>query len=383
MPGFLEQHAKIMKIALVHMRHAHTGGTERYLNLLALELAEHGHAVSIVCRSHEELDHPNIRFVALRPLALGKSLRMWRFAKAVEKHVMTADYDLVYALGKTWTHDVIRIGGGSHKRFLENMPGHQMRLRDRVSLALEARAFRPGNYRLVIANSRMCAAEIAEDFNVPSDKIVMIHNSVSLQRFQQENLPSRARALRQGLGIEEDTLLYLFLGTGYERKGLDPLLQAFSRADFGGRDARLLVIGYDSRQAEFQRRARALGLGDRVVFAGGRRDAEVCYAAADVYVLPTRYDPFANTTLEALASGLPVITTRTNGGSEVVQPECGDVLSSGGDVDSLRRALERWQDDEARQVAAIAAHACAARHDHRIVMASTSQLLEKLAAAVR
>jgi len=368
-----------MKIALVHIRHAQTGGTERYLDLLALELAEHGHMVSIICRSHEVLDHPNVRFVTLRPLSLGKAHRMWRFAKAVERHVSRADYDLVYGLGKTWSHDVIRIGGGSHRRFLENMPPRPLRLKDRVSLALETRAFRPGCYRQVIANSWMCAREIAEDFDVPEDKITMIHNSVSLERFQRESLREKALTLRKSLGLPKGALVYLFLGTGYQRKGLDALLKAFSRAEFGGADARLLVVGYDSQQSSFQQLAQELGIGGRVVFAGGRRDAEVCYAAADVYVLPTRYDPFANTTLEALASGLPVITTSTNGGSEVVQPDCGDVLSGADDVTALQRALERWRDDGLRQAGSKAARICASRYDHRDVMEITRLLLEDLA----
>lgn len=369
-----------MKIALVHMRHAHTGGTERYLNLLALEMAEHGHSVTIICRSHEELEHPNIRFVTLRPLSIGKSQRMWRFAKAVERHIRSVDYDLVYGLGKTWTHDIIRIGGGSHKRYLENMPEHKLRKKDRVSLALEARAFQPGNYQLVIANSQMCADEIAEDFDVPVDKIVMIHNSVSLERFQREALQDEAIALRRSFEIAEETLLYLFLGTGYERKGLEPLLQAFSLADFGARDARLLVVGYDSHLEAYKQRTRELEIEGKVVFAGGRRDAEVCYAAADVYVLPTHYDPFANTTLEALAAGLPVITTKTNGGSEVIYPAVGSVIPSSGDIDLLRQALEYWSDEDLRATTRIAARACAGRYDHRVVMAETRQLLEDFAA---
>lgn len=368
-----------MKIALIHMRHAHTGGTERYLNLLAMEMAEHGHAVSIVCRSHEELEHPNISFVVLRPLSIGKSQRLERFAKAVEQHVRKSDYDLVYGLGKTWTQDVIRIGGGSHKRFLKRMPERDLRQKDKVSMALEAKAFTPGNYRLVIANSQMCADEIAEDFNIPADKIRVIHNSVDLERFARDQYAEEATELRRGFDIPEKALLYLFLGTGYARKGLEPLLQAFSVASFDGRDARLLVVGYDSKLEEYQQLAQTLGISEQVVFAGGRRDAEVCYAAADVYVLPTRYDPFANTTLEALAAGLPVVTTQTNGGSEVLYPVIGDVVSSCEAVDEICEALERWCDDDERKTARIAAHACAARYDHRLVMAETRQLLDLLA----
>ncbi len=369
-----------MKIALVHMRHAHTGGTERYLNLLAMELAEHGHQVDIVCRSHEALDHPNIHFVTLKPMAVGKAHRMWRFAKAVERHIDRSSYDLVYGLGKTWSQDLIRIGGGSHKRYLQRMSEKQrLTLKDRVSMALEARAFAAGNYRLVIANSHMCAGEISEDFQIPRDRIEVIHNSVPLERFQQGDLVDRGVALRRELGIAEDVLLYLFLATGYRRKGLDRLLQSFQSIVRQDSDARLLVVGYDSQQNAYQQMAADLGIAGQVVFAGGRRDTEVCYAAADIYVLPTRYDPFANTTLEALAAGLPVITTSSNGGSEVLESDFGDVVPPCDDPEPLSLAMARWSDPELRQNAGRKAREQAARYNHQQVMGRTRELLERLA----
>ncbi len=367
-----------MNIALVHMRHAHTGGTERYLNLLAMEMAENGHQVYIICRSHEELTHSNIHFVCLKSFALGKSQRMWRFAKDVERHVQVAEYDLVYGLGKTWTHDVIRIGGGSHKRFLERMPGCRLRRKDRVSMELEAKAFQPGNYQLVIANSHMCAKEISEDFDISAEKLRVIHNSVDLNRFQPDLLQAKAADLRLNFAIEPDAILYLFLGTGYERKGLIPLLEAFSKANLSDK-SKLLVVGYESDQERYQELARKNGIEGQVIFAGGRRDAEVCYAAADVYVLPSRYDPFANTTLEALAAGLPVITTAANGGSEVLNESVGTILSDAENVDTLATALELWQNHELRSKARPAAQKCAEEFDHQGIMAETRILLEKIA----
>ncbi|HUR26686.1 MAG TPA: glycosyltransferase, partial [Planctomycetota bacterium] len=97
-----------MRIALVHMRHARVGGTERILNELSRRLSERGHDVTIVCRSHAEASHPSQRFVVLRRPVIGSAWRMWAFAQDVERHVARASYDLVFGLGKTWTHDVWR-----------------------------------------------------------------------------------------------------------------------------------------------------------------------------------------------------------------------------------------------------------------------------------
>ena len=76
-----------MRIALVHMRHARVGGTERILNELSRRLAERGHAVTIVCRSHVEPSHPALRFEVLRRAVIGSAWRMWAFAKDVEEHL--------------------------------------------------------------------------------------------------------------------------------------------------------------------------------------------------------------------------------------------------------------------------------------------------------
>src|SRR5258707_10796251 len=108
-----------MRIALVHMRHALAGGTERYLNPLARHLAGRGDEVTIVCRSREEAPHPSVRFALLRPLALGAAWRMSSFGKAVEEHMREARYELVYGLGKGWAQDVLRLGGGLHATYLE------------------------------------------------------------------------------------------------------------------------------------------------------------------------------------------------------------------------------------------------------------------------
>src|SRR6185295_18991211 len=109
-----------MRLALTHLRHARTGGTERYLNGLAGFLAARGHEVTIVCRSHAAPPHPAVRFETLRGLALGGAWRTWSFARAVERHVTEHGaesalagrrYDLVVGLGRTWTQDVLRLGG--------------------------------------------------------------------------------------------------------------------------------------------------------------------------------------------------------------------------------------------------------------------------------
>lgn len=364
-----------MRIALVHMRHAHSGGTERYLDQLSTFLANSGHAVTIVCRTHVETPHPSIRFEVLRPVSIGGAWRMWAFAQAVESFlkVRGRDFDVVFGLGKTWTHDVMRLGGGVQRTYLElahdaTLEGWERilnrgALKQRIACAIENRALAAGAARKWICNSEMVRRDVLAHFGLPRDDVVVVHNGVDLERFHPQLCTTAGADLRRSLGFEPHHLVVLFLGTGYGRKGLDRLLTAFASVHRERADARLLVVGYDSALARYRNRAHELGLDDASRFLGGRSDVEACYAAADVYVLPTFYDPFANSTLEALATGLPVITTVANGGAELLTSGSdGQIVESHGE--ELRRALFDWTDTERVAAARPLARALAEKHGH-------------------
>ena len=378
-----------MHVALVHIKHAASGGVEAYLTNLARYLAAAGHQVTIICQTHAELPHPAVRFVVLRPFTLGGAWKMWAFARAVERHIATTAYDVVYGLGKTWTHDVVRLGGGCHQTYLDFAGDAERRflhppgggwLKNRTALAIEHRALSPGNFRRVVANSQMVKDDVCARHQVPADLVTVIHNGVDGGRFHLGHRAGEGLALRAACGFTADHQVVVFLGSGYARKGLDLVLDAFPALCAQRTGARLLVVGYDSARARYEARARKLGLAGVSCFLGGRRDVHACYAAGDLYVLPTRYDPFANSTLEALASGLPVITSDANGGAEVIdRGETGAVLPRSATVEQLAAAMITWTDPTRLVVARGKARATAERHtlDGKMVEALT--MLQQLA----
>lgn len=380
-----------MKVALVHMRQRGTGGTERYLNQVAVYLAERGHDVTIVCRSHERPPHPSVHFVVLRAPVVGATWRMWAFAKDVERHVRSTPYGVVFGLGKTWTHDVTRLGGGCEETYLElahqdtlqpwERLFHNGRLKHRVALAIERRALSSGAYRRVITNSIMVKRDVMTRYAVPADRIAVIYNGVDLDRFHPRHRDSEGAKLREACGLTPNDFVILFLGTGYGRKGLSQLLDAFPLLLRERPRARLLVVGYDSAQAAFEQAATAAGIGSYVRFLGGRRDPEVCFGAADLYVLPTHYDPFANSTLEALASGVPVITSSSNGASELITNDVdGSVVSVDRESDVLLKALLQWTDPECARRGAVAARRLAERYPQANTAAASAAALESVLA---
>jgi len=356
-----------MQIALVHLRHARVGGTERILHELSRRLAERGHEVTIVCRSHTEPSHPALRFQMLKSPVIGSAWRMWAFATAVERHVREVHYDLVFALGRTWSQDVIRCSGGAHANWLEQSKrahggGLQLRsplraLKDEVALAIERRSYAPGAYRKVIANSKLVGDDLVRRYAVPPAAIEVVYNGVDLARFRPLEEARRAE-LRRSLGASPEEILFLFLGTGFDRKGLERLLRGFVEVARREPRARLSVVGRDSGQARYERLAAGLGIAERVRFHGERRDPELCLAAADVHVLPTWYDSFGFTVLESLACGTPAITTDQAGAAELVERDVnGDVLRGDCGAQEIAASLSAWCDPARRREAGARARA--------------------------
>ncbi|MCC7012755.1 MAG: glycosyltransferase family 4 protein [Planctomycetes bacterium] len=378
-----------MRIALVHMRHAQVGGTERILNEVSRRLSERGHEVTLVCRSHAEATHPSQRFVVLRSPVIGSAWRMWAFAEAVEKHLARTTYDLVFGLGRTWTQDVLRASGGSHAAWIEQLSKAQggswrdalwlHALKNRLALRIERRAYAPGAYRRVITNSNLVRDDLAARYALPLDKTEVIYNGVDLARFRPRAESERAE-LRRGLGWSADEIVFLFLGKGFARKGLERGLRAFRELAAMEPRARLAIAGEDAGQPWYEALARELGVAERVQFLGLRRDPELCLAACDVHFLPTWYDSFAFTVLEALACGTPVVTTTSAGAAELVDSGIhGSVVSGAAEAAELAAALRVWCDPERRRASTGRARARAELHGFETTMQRMIAVLERVA----
>lgn len=377
-----------MRIALVHIRHAQVGGTERFLNELAAHLAERGHEVVVVCRRHEAAPHPDVAFERLHALALGGSWRMWSFAREVERHVARADYDLVFGLGKTYTHDVVRSGGGCHQTYLDDAHEYTKRgierallsdaLRNRVHLSIEARAYAPESSRRIVVNSVRTMRDIQARYGPPDEQFRVIRNGVDVETFHPRNRAGDGAALRRELGYSDDDRVVLFLGRGFGRKGLDRLLRAMPAAIAAHPGAKLLVVGRDEAVGRYRRLADELRVADRVQFRPESRAPAASFAAADLYVLPTRFDPFPHTVLEALATGLPVITTERAGASEILDPGVqGSVVAAAGPDEELAEAVVHWLDPDRARATEPAARALAEQYPFSRTLEETTRLLEE------
>jgi len=194
----------------------------------------------------------------------------------------------------------------------------------------------------VICNSRMVRDEIQRAFRVAPEKLHVIYSGVDLEHFHPRLGESLRGKTRAELGCRPRDTLFLFVGSGFARKGLDAAIAAIEQ---GGNEASwLLVVGRDREEGRYKNLAKNL----KVRFLGGQGDVRPFYAAADCLVLPTRYDPFPNTVLEAFAMGMPAIVSSRCGAAEVVEAGVNGWICEPDDPAGLAR-LMRAADEALRQ----------------------------------
>lgn len=328
-----------MRITLICRPFKFHGGVETSTAGLLGELAQRGHRVELITWAGQE-PVPGVRLRIAHIPRAPSVLRLIAFAFAASRLARDGGADVVQSHERCVRQDVYRAGEGTHRGYLSAMgrPVPSLSPYHRVVLALESRIFRLEAAREVVANSRMIKLEIERLYRTPAQRVSVVHNGVDLHRFA-PTLRERYHApTRRALGIPGDAWCILFVGTGFERKGLGPLIEGVAR--LSAHDVWLVVAGKGSIDA-YQATAERQGCASRVAWVGPRRDIECLYGAADVVALPSRYDPFPNVVLEALASGVPVLTSRHAGGAELISPgDNGWVVPDVTDV-AIAQGLER------------------------------------------
>ncbi len=336
-------------LALVRQRYAEDGGAERFVARLLEALA--GKAVRVTLITRQWTEAAGVDVVTVNPFYIGRWWRDWSFARGVRRLTGKRHFDVVQSHERIAGCDVYRAGDGVHREWLAQRArvlspcGRWLQAVNpyhRYVKRAEQRVFTSPRLKAVICNSKMVQAEIERYFGVASEKFHVIYNGVDLGVYHPSLRRHRAE-IRARHGIPDGAPLFLFVGSGFERKGVPALLEAMTRLDG---TAHLLIVGRDKKRDKYERRARALGLDDRAVFAGHQSDVKPYYGAADALVLPTLYDPFPNVVLEAMASGLPVITSRKCGAAELIREGENGFVCDALDVPALAACLRRLMSPE-------------------------------------
>jgi UDP-glucose:(heptosyl)LPS alpha-1,3-glucosyltransferase len=295
------------------------GGAERYLSSLLNLLKRENHEIFLITSEWEEI--PEVEIVQIDIHAGSSLFSTLEFNRRASEALRSISPDCSISLERTPGTDIYRAGDGCHRRWLQIRRKLEGRLKGlsfhlsplhRSLLGIEERIFL--QTPRIIANSRMVKRDILEYYPVDEDRVDVIYNGVDIDTFSPGD-GSERKDLRDRFGIPEDLPIILFMGSDFRRKGLGVLIAALPEIEV---EASLLVIGRGDTE-RYAGLASRYGVQDRVVFGGPVRDPRHFYRGADLFVLPTFYDPFSNATIEALASGLPVVTTSHNGASEIIK----------------------------------------------------------------
>jgi glycosyltransferase involved in cell wall biosynthesis len=279
-------------------------------------------------------------------------LRTWAFARAARRAERRAGCTITNSIGAAALDaDVItaqfcqaaftaRFGG---LRGGSGLRAAYQRFAQARFTADERRAYAARRLERVIAVSEGTARELQEFYRVPREKIAVIPNGVDGAVFRPAADAAAKRALRARLSLPPDEFVALFVGGDWERKGVRDAIAAIA----GLADVKFVVLGAGN-VAAMRAHAAKLGAQEQVIFPGASKAPQEWYAASDAFLFPSRYEAFSLVTLEAAASGLPIVAHAINGTEELVQDgETGWLVPAG--AEALREKLLVLRDDPTRR----------------------------------
>ena len=349
------------------------GGCETYIADLIRRLDGDGHTVHLYASAWDASALPaGVRIHHIPEKGWPRFLRPWRFSLACQAALRSAGHDLSISFDKVAGLDVLYPLGGLHvasvRRCLLKSRSPLLR-----GLALAVRSLDPAyrsfcgferwQYRnrkppFLIVNSNLVRRDLHDYLGISPGRVAVLPCAIDPDRFAAIDRPARRMNTRQDWMVSPTDTVALFVAMNYRLKGLEPLLHAVKRMP-DRRRFRLAVIGHP-HTAPFEQMAKQLGVADVVRFLGFQPDPRNAYFAADLLVHPTFYDPCSLVVQEALACGLPVVTSKYNGASELLDPpHDGLVIRDPHDSEELAGALSYFLDGPRRQ--ACAARRCAAR----------------------
>jgi UDP-glucose:(heptosyl)LPS alpha-1,3-glucosyltransferase len=345
------------EIAFIQRKLAPAGGGEMFALRFLGKMKERGHAITVLANKMDPSLKDRFQFVRIPLLKPFSFLKMWSFAWFARKAAKCGKYDLIFSNERTLYQDIYFAGEGCHnawlrQRFRQLGPVKKFLIAINplhwVIRILEKRCLKNRHLKGVIAFSERVSRELNQEYHLPPGKIKVVLHGVPAA----ETAPPtfNRKTLRKDLGIAEEEIVVLIIGSGFERKGLRFAIE--SLAHFDAPSFRLLVVGKGSTGV-YRRLARKLGLENRVHFYGHNPNASLFYSIADVFVFPTLYEPFGLVVLEAMAHGVPVVVSACAGAAELLtHGENGLIAQDPFDPKEIGALLNQLQDADLRRTLA-------------------------------
>jgi len=339
-----------MKIALVIKSLSLAGGgAERFSQNLIRGLLARGHNISVFCFDWDEGTEQ--LGVSLHKIPkLSKWKHPWfDFSEKVHNEIKkTGTFDAVFGLTQLCPQDVHRLGGGIYRywyklKYGKFLPLQMLRTRVRNALKFEKQMYSPGNYKHLVTISEMDKKILQKYYNVPEEKIHTIYNGFDFEEFYSTDRKNDRAEICTEFKIPTEKTIALFAANNYKRKGLPQAVASLLKTKNPGKFS-LIVIGR-GRTAIKKKLSRETDGKLEIIWLDHVKNPAHFYRGADVFLFPTLYDSFANVIGEALACGLPVITTEQAGGAEfVVNGQSGFVVKNAKATNEMSEHLNKFTD---------------------------------------
>ena len=311
----------MMRIALVIQEYFPHGGLQRDFSRLLRVLVTRGHRCTVYCArwQGERVGEADLRILPVR--ALTNHGRAAAFARRVQESLYAQDVDRVVGFNRMPGLDIYFAGDGSFVDRAAHQPGLYRALpRYRTYAALERAVFEPQTRTQVLLLTAGQGEVYRRCHATPAGRLHVLPPGVDPSARAPADAQARRRAQRQSLGLEQGELALLFVASSFATKGLDRAITTLAHmaAEQPSVKARLIVVGA-GRPRRFRRLAKKLGVLQALDFLGGRDDVDQLMLAADLLVHPARVEAGGAVLLEALAAGLPVVTSALCGYAEHVE----------------------------------------------------------------
>lgn len=341
-------------IGLVHTRFSPIGGVENYINKLVPDLLNRNWKMHYFTGKIEQ-PIPTGMIVHKIPIIRGTSIsRMLSFAYGARKTVQRVNLPLVMGFGRTIYQDIYRDGSGCFLDYQKYANKRFNAFYKASYLRLERKRFKDSRLQKVITVSHMVKEQIVRRYHLPSEKIEVVYSGVD-HNFVNPRLKEKKKRFKKEFGLSQKSLVLLFIGNGFARKGLQYLIEALGSLP-SELPIILLVVGKDKHEEQYRHLSQTLGCAHRVHFLGYRKDVGKLYATSDLFVLPSLFDPIANVVLESLYSGTPVITGSQVGASELINHGINGFVVSNYRPETLADAILTFFHSGKKEEMAVQAH---------------------------
>ncbi|VFP80263.1 glycosyltransferase family 4 protein [Candidatus Erwinia haradaeae] len=332
-----------IRFVIVRQKYRPDGGAEKFISHTLEALAtSRTIELNIIARKWKYKPKERLTLHKCDPLQWNRISRERRFANTARALWQRENFNIVQSHERIAGCDIYRAGDGVHQIWLEQrsrvLPKWHQKLLflspyHRYVIKSEQLMYQAPELKAVICNSRMVQKEITDQFGLHKNKIHVIYNAINTKEFFPADELQRLK-IRKLFSLPLKASLMIYVGSGFERKGLKSAIYAISKTHYY-----LIVVGRDKAEKKYHNIAKDLSCFNRIIFVGVQINMCLWYQAADGLLLPTLYDPCPNVILEAMACGLPIITSTTCGGSEFILPGKNGYICDAMDIKSIADAI--------------------------------------------